>query len=82
MFLTSPNIPVPYATLITIDTVSLNDVLGILLSFIISKISSAFFLVLFAVSLLIFSLLSYMRTSILLASFSKTKFVSSVTSVN
>ncbi len=71
-----------YAIPISIDTVSLNDVLGVLPSLTISKISSAFFLALFAVSLLVSSSLSYMRTSNLLESFSKAKFVSSVASVN
>ncbi len=71
-----------YATLINIDTVSLNDVLGVLPSLTVSKISSAFFLALFAVLLLVSSSLSYMRTSSLLESFSKAKFVSSVVSVS
>jgi len=64
------------------DTISLNDVLGILLNFTVSKISSAFFFALFAVSLLVSSLLSYIRTSNLLDNFSKAKFVSSITSVS
>ena len=80
--MTCSNTPVPYATPITIDIVSLNDVLGVLLSLIISKISSAFFLALFAISLFVSFSLSYMRTSNLLESFSKVKFVSSVTSVS
>ncbi len=64
------------------NTVSLNDVLGVLPSLTVSKISSAFFLVLFAVSLLFSSSLSCMRTSNLLESFSNARFVSSVVSVN
>ena len=76
------NTPIPYATPITIDIVSLNDVLGVLLSLIISKISSAFFLALFAISLFVSFSLSYIRTSILLENFSNVKFVSSVASVN
>ncbi len=73
---------VPYATPISMDTVSLNDVFGILPSLTVSKISSAFFLALFAVSLLVSFSFSCMRTSNLLESFSKVKFVSSVASVN
>ncbi len=71
-----------YATPINMDTVSLNNILGILPSLTISKIFSTFLLALFAVSLLVSSSLSYIRTSNLLESFSKAKFVSSVTSVN
>ncbi len=64
------------------DTVSLNDILGILPSLTVSKISSAFFLALFAISLLVSFSLSCMRTSNLLENFSKVKFVSSIVSVN
>ena len=64
------------------DTVSLNDVLGVLPSLTVSKIFSAFFLALFAVSLLVSFSLSCMKTSSLLESFSKAKFVSSVASVS
>ena len=73
---------VPYATPISIDTVSVNDVLGILLSLTVLKISSAFLLVLLAVSWLVFFSLSCIRTSNLLKSFSKAKFVLSVVSVS
>ena len=73
---------VPYATPINMDTISLNDVLGVLPSLTVSKISSAFLLALFAVSLLVSSSLSYIRTSNLLDNFSKAKFVSSVASVS
>ena len=76
------NILVLYATPISMDTVSLNDILGVLLSLTVSKISSAFLLVLFAVSLLVSFSFSCMRTSNLLESFSKAKFVSSVVLVN
>ena len=80
--LTSSNTPVSYATPIIIDTVSLNGILGILMSLTISKISLAFFLALFATSLLLSFSFSYIRISIFLENFSKVKFVSSVASVN
>ena len=64
------------------DTISLNNVLGVLLNLIILKISLAFFLAPFAIFLLVSFSLSCMRTSILLKNFSKVKFVSSVMSVN
>ncbi len=76
------NTLVLYVTLINMDIVSLNDILGVLPSLTVSKISSAFFLALFAVSLFVSSSLSYMRTFNLLESFSKAKFVSSVVSVS
>ena len=76
------NTPVLYATLITIDTVSLNDVLSVFPSLTVSKILSASFLTLFAIFLLISSLFSYIRISSFLENFSKIKFVLSVTSVN
>jgi len=66
MLLTSLNILVLYATPIIIDTVSLNDVLSILTSLTVSKISSASFLTLFAISLLLSFSFSYMRISIFL----------------
>ena len=78
----SPNTPILYTTPITIDTVSLNNILGVLLSLTVSNISLAFFLALLAIFLLISSSLSYMRTSNLLENFLKVKFVSFVTSVN
>ena len=77
-----PNTPVPYTILITIDTVSLNDILGVLPSLTISKISLAFFLAFFAISLLVSFSLSYMRTFNLFENFLKVKFVSSVMSVS
>ncbi len=73
---------VPYATPISMNTVSLNDVLGVLPSLTVLKISSVFLLALFAVSLLVSSSLSCMRTSNLLDNFSNAKFVSSVASVS
>ncbi len=76
------NMLVSYAIPISMDTVSLNDVLDILPNLTISKISSAFHLILFAVSLLVSSSLSYIRTSNLLDNFLKAKFVSSIASVS
>ena len=80
--LASPNISVPYATPIIINTVSLNVIFSILPSLIISKILLASFLALFAVFLLISSSFSCMRISNFLENFSNVKFVSSVTSVS
>ncbi len=78
----SPNTPILYTTPITIDTVSLNNILGVLLSLTVSNISLAFFLALLAIFLLISSSLSYMRTSNLLENFLKVKFVLSIMLVN
>ncbi len=76
------NTLVPYATPISMDTVSLNDVFSVLLSLIVSKISLAFYLALFAIFLLVSSSLFYIRISNLFESFSKVIFVSSVASVS
>ena len=78
----SPNTPILYTTPITIDTVSLNNILGVLLSLTVSNIYLAFFLALLAIFLLISSSLSYMRTSNLLENFLKVKFVLSIMLVN
>jgi len=62
--------------------VSEYDVLDILPSLTVSKISSAFFLALLAVSLLLSSSPSYRRISIFFKNFSKIRFVLSIASVN
>ena len=76
----SPNTFILYATLITIDTVFLNEVFDIILSLTASKIFSASFYALFAIFLLIlFSF--YKRISNFLKNFSKVKLVSFVVSI-
>ncbi len=81
MFPSILNTSVPYVTPSIINIMSLNDVLEVHLSLIVSKISYISFLTLFAVSL--FSSVSSFckRISIFLENFLKSKLVLSIASV-